>query len=70
MREEKLIQPEQVRVLFAQADKAKALHAVLRNLSGAGSLQLLEFEWQLLPVERVKIMIVTDKVSREFAYGY
>lgn len=70
LKDEKLIQPEQVRVLFAQADIPKALHSILRNLSSTGTLQLLEFEWQILPVERVKITVVTDKVSREFSYGY
>lgn len=51
-------------------EPAKEIQLLLSRLSTSGKLQLLEYEWIILPVERMKIHIVTDKSSEEFSFGY
>jgi len=54
----------------SSADVAKVLHTKLASLSKSNKLQLLEYEWVVLPVERMKITIITDRMSKEFSHGY
>jgi hypothetical protein len=51
-------------------DLPKNLVTVLAKLSAEGKLQLLEYEWIVLPVERIKIFILTDRSSKEFTYNF
>jgi hypothetical protein len=65
-----LILKEEIKGIRSAPNKAKDLQAKLSNLSKEGKLQLLEYEWNLLPVERIKISIVTDRVSKDFSYNF
>jgi hypothetical protein len=70
LRDEELISKEERRDCTLCSDKAKWLWNQLAILRDTKKIQLLEYEWVILPVERAKITIVTDRNSREFSYGY
>lgn len=49
-----------------ELDRAKLIQEKLATLSKERKLQLLEYEWTILPFERIHITIVTDNGHREF----
>jgi hypothetical protein len=67
---EELITKEERKALRSSADVPKALHAFLTRLRTSKTIQMLEFEWVLLPEERLKLTIITDRNSREFSFNY
>lgn len=66
--DEKLISKDQFEAIRSSPMKGKDLQALLSWLSTSEKLQLLEYNWQLLPAETINIVIVTDTVKREFTY--
>jgi hypothetical protein len=67
--EEKLIDGDLVKKVKQSSDEAKEVHAVLSGLSKSDKLQLLEYVWHVLPVEIIKIYIVTNRNNKEFTYN-
>jgi len=70
LKNEGLMDKETHRGIKASAAIPKSIHTHLAVLSTTGKLQLLEYEWSLLPIERIKITIVTDRSSKEFTYNH
>ena len=68
LREEKLITNDEVNQVRQSPMQAKELQALLAKVSTNEKIQLLEYQWSLLPVEIITITIITDSVKREFAY--
>ena|SRR5579884_4264038 len=68
--QESLVSKEQRKAMLSSSDVAKAIHTHLASLQRDNKLQLLEYEWIVLPVERVKITIITDRNSKEFSYNF
>jgi hypothetical protein len=66
LRAERLLSQDELLVIRGDPDKAKRLQAKLADLSRDNKLELLEYEWVLLPVERIKIVIVTENGLKEF----
>lgn len=66
---EGLVDDNQMRSVKNSADHAKEVQLILRDLQVRQKLQLLEYEWSVLPVENIKITIITDRDSREFIYN-
>jgi hypothetical protein len=66
---EDLMTREERKGLLASSDVAKSLQAFLGNMKGK-QLQLLEYEWVLLPEERLKVTIITDRNNKEFSYNF
>lgn len=67
---ERLISEMDIKGVKQSSSVAKELEIKLNELKHKSKLQLLEYEWNLLPVERIKIYIVTDRSSKEFTYNY
>jgi len=67
---ESLISKDDIQVIRRSPDSYKDIQLLLAKLSASGKLQLLEYEWVVLPVERIKIHLVTDKSSEEFTYNF
>jgi len=67
---ESLISKDDIQVIRRSPDSYKDIPLLLAKLSASGKLQLLEYEWVVLPVERIKIHLVTDKSSEEFTYNF
>ena len=66
---EKLLPKMERKGIAMMADKPKAIQGLLAILSKEDKLSLLTYEWSILPVERIRISIITDRDSREFAYN-
>ena len=66
---EDLMSKEERKGVKASPDVPKVLQAFLARLKGK-QLQLLEYEWVLLPDERLKLTIITDRNSKEFSFNY
>ena len=64
--QEKLISSEELKIMRQSPEQARLLQAKLAILSSEQKIQLLEYEWVVLPVERIKLVIVTDRGHREF----
>ena len=67
---ESLITKEEIAGIKRAPDQAKVLQAHLASVSAANKMQLLEYQWDFLPVERLKVLIVTDRNSKEFSYNF
>jgi hypothetical protein len=70
LQSEDLLSREEGKAIRSSSEVAKRVHEKLAVLSKTKKLQLLEYEWNVLPIERIKLMIVTDRVSKEFSYNY
>lgn len=66
--EERIIDKDTFQQVRSAPLKGKELQLVLSRLKLSDKLQMLEYQWQVLPVEIVTITIVTDSVKREFSY--
>jgi hypothetical protein len=67
---EKLIDREIIKEIMSSADQVRSAHSYLTQLNQVGKFQLLEYEWQVLPVERIKITIVTDRSSKILDHNF
>jgi hypothetical protein len=65
--QEKLITADEIKVMKQSPEQARLLQIKLASLSSEQKIQLLEYEWTILPVERIKLNIVTDRGHREFS---
>lgn len=68
--DEKLITKEEIKDIKSTSNPSQGLHVFLAKLSSDNKIQLLEYEWQLLPVERIKLLILTDRNNKEFSYNF
>jgi hypothetical protein len=66
---EDLMSKEERKAIKASSDTAKALQGHIAKMKG-NKLQLVEYSWELLPEERLKVILVTDRNSKEFSYNY
>jgi hypothetical protein len=64
--QEYLLSKEELKTLKGSPNQGKLLQAKLASLSEERKIQLLEYEWTILPTERIKISVVTDTGFREF----
>jgi len=70
LKEESLMTKGDCRAIISGSEVSKALHTYLASLASANKIQLLSYEWSILPVELIKVTIVTDRSQKEFIYGY
>ena len=70
LQSEDLLSREESKAIRSSSEIAKRLHTLLAVLSKTNKLQLLEYEWIMLPVERIKVMIVTNRASKEFSWDH
>lgn len=68
LREEKIITQDQLNLVRSSPMQGKELQGILAQLVSDEKLQLLEYQWWILPVEIIAITIVTDSLKREFSY--
>jgi hypothetical protein len=70
LREEKLIDDNNLAELKNAVSRPKYLYLILEKLKEDDKLELLDYEWVVLPVERLKLSIVTKRVSKEFVFNW
>jgi hypothetical protein len=68
LKNEKLISDAQIKAIKQGSDFCKEVQNILHLLQGNEKLQLLEYEWNILPTEHIKILIVTDRAQRDFRF--
>jgi len=66
---EKIITMDQIKTVKSSSDHAKQVQHMLQELKQNDKIQLLEYSWTVLPVERINILIITDRNQREFSYN-
>ncbi len=69
LKAEGLVDDNQIKTVRESADYAKEVHMILRDLQVRGKFQLLEYTWNVLPVENICIFILTDRDQKEFIYS-
>ncbi len=71
LRDEKLITDDTMQHLMSEHSSmhAQRLLAILDRLKGEDKLQLVDYEWTLLPHEHLKLIIVSNNNKREFEYN-
>lgn len=55
--------------LRASSDEAKYVQAIIQKSRDSGALLMSDFEWQILPYERIKIYFVTSRMQKEILYN-
>lgn len=69
LKQENLIDDVQIKSIKQSADHAKEIQQILKELQAKQKLQLLEYEWTILPVENLKVFIITDRNQAEFVFN-
>jgi hypothetical protein len=69
LRQESLLDEQSVKNAKGSPDFAKYIQETLRELQIKNKFQLLEYEWNLLPIENIRIYIVTDRNQAEFVFN-
>ncbi len=68
--DEKLISISDVSKVRDSSDRAAELHIVLESLRKSEKLLLLDYEWTILPVERIRVLMVTERSQQAFTHNY
>lgn len=63
--QERLIEALELKEMRASPETAKLLQQKLSLLAKGGQLQLLTYEWALLPTELIKLTLVTQNNIKE-----
>lgn len=69
--EEKLLTPPQKTEILTSDPRThpRQIAFLLHEFEGNESIQLLDYEWKILPVEGMKLTIVTSSNKREWKTG-
>jgi hypothetical protein len=67
--EDKLLAKEDIAAFRLENDKALWIHTLLNKAKKDERVLLLDFEWSLLPIERIKVTLVTQRNTKEFTYN-
>jgi hypothetical protein len=70
LKDEKLITDDIMQTLLAEHYSAHAskIATLLSELQKADKLQLVDYEWTILPFEKLKLTLLTNRVQKEFEY--
>lgn len=69
LKQEGLVDGNQMKSVALSPERAKETQLILRTLQLAGKLQLLEYRWDVLPVENIIISVITDRNNKEFSFN-
>lgn len=67
---EKVISDFDLSTLKNKPDRSKLIVALLEEAKNKEKLLLLSYDWIVLPVERLKLTIITERMSKDFVYNY
>lgn len=67
---ESLVSMEAVSAIRSSSEPHKEIYIILNALSSDGKIQLLEYEWTILPIERIKLTIVSNISYKEFTHNF
>lgn len=71
LKEEKLITDNDIQTLLNEHHSSHSLRilTLLDNLAKSDDLQLVDYEWTVLPFERLKLTLVSRTGKKEFEYN-
>ena len=69
LKQENLVDDNQIKSVKLGADHAKEIQQILRDLQLKSRLQLLVYEWNVLPVENICISIITERNQANFSFN-
>lgn len=69
LKQESLVDDNQIKSVKLSADHAKEIRGILQDLKVRQKLQLLQYEWNVLPVETICITVITDRNQKEFSFN-
>jgi len=71
LKEEKLITDDMVQTLLNEhhSSHASRIANLLADLAKQDKLQLVDYEWTILPTEHLKLTLVTDHNKKEFEFN-
>jgi hypothetical protein len=67
---EYLVNADIVKTIKKSSEPAKELYLILKDLSTKRTIQLIEYEWTVLPIERIKLTIVSNISHKEFTHNF
>jgi hypothetical protein len=67
--ENKLIETEDIPTFRLEKDKALYIHEIITKAKKDERVLLFDFEWNILPVERIRVTVVTSRNNKEFVYN-
>lgn len=70
MIQEKILGKSDLTSLKLDSNKPRFLLDILKKAVKDDKLLLLDFNWIILPVERIRIHLVTERSTKELAYKY
>lgn len=70
MKEEKLITDVELADLKLSQNKARFLFDLFEKAKAEEKLQLLSYDWIYLPIERIKIRLLTNRTNKEYTYHW
>lgn len=70
LKSEKLMTIEEEAEMKLEVDREHYLCSLLFKYSKEEKLQLLSFEWIMLPDERIRLRMVTDMRTKEISYHF
>ena len=71
LKEEKLITDDMVQTLLNEhhSSHAPKIYNILTELNKSDKLQLVDYEWTILPFEHLKLTLVSHSGKKEFEYN-
>lgn len=69
LKNEDLVNDVDIKTIRQSSDRPKEIATKLENLKNNKKIQLLEYNWQILPKEFIIINIITDSNRKEFSYN-
>lgn len=66
---ENLVDDNQIKSVKLSSDHPKEIRGILQDLKVRQKLQLLQYEWSVLPVENITITLITDRNQKEFSFN-
>ena len=67
--EEKILETANIPAFKLEKNKALALYQIVESAKNSEKILLFDYEWSILPIERIKLTVVTNRSSKEFAYN-
>lgn len=70
MMEEKILSDSDLVSLKLEHNKPKFIYDLLKQAEKDEQIMLLSFDWVVLPVERIRIRLITGRSNKELTYKY
>jgi hypothetical protein len=66
--DEKLVSLDMIKSIKNSPSESKELRDLIESLKTTEKLQLVEYQWVLLPKEYATLMLVSDRRTKEFGF--